>query len=222
MSSSPPAFSLSQYQSLLQWVSSSLQVAKVLELQLQFAVSIRSWFPLGWTCWISLLSGGLSRVFSSTAVWKPLFFGTQPSSWSNSQIHSWLLQCSVPPALGQGRLVLLKHAECARDASWLTDQMKDAGDGDKGGLLWGSALLKGNRWPGMVRMLLGSEAWPYCPWLLGGHLPLCPLFRWQGNENVWYYMCNNKLKRQVRWSGIPISLRIFHSLLWSTQSKTLA
>jgi len=28
------------------------------------------------------------------------------------------------------------------------------------------------------------------------------------------------LRRQVRWSGIPISLRIFHSLLWSTQSKT--
>ena len=24
------------------------------------------------------------------------------------------------------------------------------------------------------------------------------------------------LRRQVRWSGIPISLRIFHSLLWST------
>ena len=30
------------------------------------------------------------------------------------------------------------------------------------------------------------------------------------------------LKRQVRWSDIPISLRIFHSLLWSTQSKALA
>ena len=29
------------------------------------------------------------------------------------------------------------------------------------------------------------------------------------------------LKRQVRWSGIPISYRIFHSLLWSTQSKAL-
>ena len=25
------------------------------------------------------------------------------------------------------------------------------------------------------------------------------------------------LRRQVRWSGIPISLRIFHSLSWSTQ-----
>ena len=30
------------------------------------------------------------------------------------------------------------------------------------------------------------------------------------------------LKRQVRWSGIPISLKIFQSLLWSTQSKALA
>ena len=30
------------------------------------------------------------------------------------------------------------------------------------------------------------------------------------------------LKREVRWSGIPISFRIFHSLLWSTQSKALA
>ena len=30
------------------------------------------------------------------------------------------------------------------------------------------------------------------------------------------------LKRQVRWSGSPISFRIFHSLLWSTQSKALA
>ena len=30
------------------------------------------------------------------------------------------------------------------------------------------------------------------------------------------------LRRQVRWSGISISFRIFHSLLWSTQSKDLA
>ena len=29
------------------------------------------------------------------------------------------------------------------------------------------------------------------------------------------------LKRQVRWSGIPISWRIFHSLFWSTRSKAL-
>ena len=30
------------------------------------------------------------------------------------------------------------------------------------------------------------------------------------------------LRRQVKWSGISISWRIFHSLLWSTQSKALA
>ena len=30
------------------------------------------------------------------------------------------------------------------------------------------------------------------------------------------------LRRQVRWSGIPISLRIFHSLFWSIQLKVLA
>ena len=30
------------------------------------------------------------------------------------------------------------------------------------------------------------------------------------------------LRKQVRWSGIPISFRIFNSLLWSTQSKALA
>ena len=30
------------------------------------------------------------------------------------------------------------------------------------------------------------------------------------------------LKRQVRWSGIPVSLRIFHSLLQYTQSKALS
>ena len=30
------------------------------------------------------------------------------------------------------------------------------------------------------------------------------------------------LRRQVRESGSPISFRIFHSLLWSTQSKALA
>ena len=28
-------------------------------------------------------------------------------------------------------------------------------------------------------------------------------------------------RRQVRWSGIPISWRIFHSVLWSTESKAL-
>ena len=38
-------------------------------------------------CLISLLSRGLSRVFSRTLVQKHWFFSTQPSLWTNSHIH---------------------------------------------------------------------------------------------------------------------------------------
>ena len=48
--------------------------------------------PSGWTGWISLLSKGLSRVFSNTTVQKHQFFSTQLSSQSNSHIHTWLLK----------------------------------------------------------------------------------------------------------------------------------
>ena len=41
---------------------------------------------------ISLLSKGLSRVFSSTTIWKYQFFKAQPFLWSNSHIHTWLLE----------------------------------------------------------------------------------------------------------------------------------
>ena len=37
---------------------------------------------------ISLQSKGLSAIFSSTTVQKHQFFGTQPSLWSNSHIHT--------------------------------------------------------------------------------------------------------------------------------------
>ena len=50
------------------------------------------WFPLGLTGLISLQSKGLSRVFSSTTIRKHLSFGTRPSLWSNSHIHTWLLE----------------------------------------------------------------------------------------------------------------------------------
>ena len=56
-----------------------------------FPINFQCWFPLGWTGLISLPSKGLSRVFSSTKIWKHQFFGTQPSLWSNSHIHTWLL-----------------------------------------------------------------------------------------------------------------------------------
>ena len=79
--SSPFAFNLSQHQDLSQWVRSSHQVvsveasasASVLPINIQYG------FPLGCTGLISLQSKGLSRVFSSTTIWKHWFLGTQPS-----------------------------------------------------------------------------------------------------------------------------------------------
>ena len=53
-------------------------------------MNIQGWFPLALTGLISLLSKGLSRVFSSTTVWKHQFFGTHPCLWSNSHIHTQL------------------------------------------------------------------------------------------------------------------------------------
>ena len=54
-------------------------------------VNIQDWFPLGLIGLISLLFMELSRVFSSTTVWKHQFLGAQPSLWSNSHIYTWLL-----------------------------------------------------------------------------------------------------------------------------------
>ena len=52
----------------------------------------QGWSPSEWTGWIYLHSKGLSRVFSNTTVQKHQFFGAQPSSQSNSHIHTWLLE----------------------------------------------------------------------------------------------------------------------------------
>ena len=54
-------------------------------------MNIQDRFPLGLTGLI-LLSKGLSRVFSSSTIWKHRFFNAQASLWSDSQIHTWLLE----------------------------------------------------------------------------------------------------------------------------------
>ena len=52
----------------------------------------QGWSPSEWAGWISLQSKGLSRVFSNTTVQKHQFFSAQPSSQSNSHIHTWPLE----------------------------------------------------------------------------------------------------------------------------------
>ena len=77
------SFPMSQ---LFTWGGQSIAVsasASVLPMNTQ------DWSPLGWTGWISLQSKGLSRVFSNTTLQKHQFFSAQPSSQSNSHIHTW-------------------------------------------------------------------------------------------------------------------------------------
>ena len=94
LSPSPPALNLSQHQGLFKWISSLHQVAKVLESPSTsvLPMNTQDWSPLGWTGWISLQSKGLSTVFSNTTGQKHQFFCSQPSSQSNSHIHTWPLE----------------------------------------------------------------------------------------------------------------------------------
>ena len=54
-------------------------------------MNIQDWFPLGLNGLITLLFKGLSRVFTSTTVWKYQFFSSQPYLWANSDIYTCLM-----------------------------------------------------------------------------------------------------------------------------------
>ena len=92
--------------------------------------NIQDWFPLGLTDLISLLSKGLLRVFSSTAIRKHQFFGTQPSSWSSSHICTWLLE--TPSGYWGSNLITRRKKICFSEfflrGAWLmlTIEMSDS------------------------------------------------------------------------------------------------
>ena len=58
-------------------------------------MNIQDWFPLGLSGLIFFQSKRLSRVFSSTTIWKHQFFSTLPSLWSNFHIYTWLLKKKI-------------------------------------------------------------------------------------------------------------------------------
>ena len=80
------SFPISQ---LFAWGGQSIGVSALASV---LPKNTQDWSPLGWTGWISLQSRGLSRVFSNTTVQKHQFFSAQPSSQSNSHIHTWTLE----------------------------------------------------------------------------------------------------------------------------------
>ena len=82
----PHAFNLSLHQGLFQWAGPDGQSIGASASASVLPMNIQGWFPSGLIGLISLLSKGLSRVFSSTTVRKHWFFGAQPSSWSDSHL----------------------------------------------------------------------------------------------------------------------------------------
>ena len=83
---SPPALVSFPMSQLFAWGGQSTRVSALTSV---LPKKSQGWSPSEWTGWISLQSKGLSRLFSNTTVQKHQFFGTQPSSQSNSHIHTW-------------------------------------------------------------------------------------------------------------------------------------
>ena len=94
LSSSPPAPNPTQHQSLDDESTLHMRWPRYWSSGLASFLPKKSqgWSPSEWTGWISVHSKGLSRVFSNTIVQKHQFFSPQPSSQSNSHIHTWLLE----------------------------------------------------------------------------------------------------------------------------------
>ena len=91
-SSCPQSFPVSGSFPVNQLFASGSQSIGVSALASVLPMNTQDWSPLGWAGWISLQSKGLSRGFSNPTVQKHQFFCTQLSSWSNSHIHTWLLE----------------------------------------------------------------------------------------------------------------------------------
>ena len=91
-SSCPQSLPASQSFPMSQLFASGGQSIRVWALASVLPKNTQGWSPLEWTGWISLQSKGLSRVFSNTTVQKHQFFIAQPSSQSNSHIHTWPLE----------------------------------------------------------------------------------------------------------------------------------
>ena len=82
LSSPSPALNLSQHQGLFQWVSSSHQVVKLLEFQLQhqsFQWIFRIDFLQDWLVWSLCSPRDSQESFPKTTVQKHQFFGAQLS-----------------------------------------------------------------------------------------------------------------------------------------------
>ena len=86
-------------------------------------MNIQGWYPFWLAFLISLLSKGLSRVFSNTTIQKHQFYGPQPSLWTNSYICTWPQQHieHLPMLIFWSHIFLHFHAiHGARILGWVS------------------------------------------------------------------------------------------------------
>ena len=127
-SPSPPAFNLSQHEGLYSMSRRFTSGGQSTEASASvFPMNVQGWFPLELTGLISLLSKGLSRIFSSTTVWRHQFFAAQPFLWSTSHNHAWLLvkpsvqlSCSVLSDSLQSHGPDILHIRCQNIGKTIT------------------------------------------------------------------------------------------------------
>ena len=150
------------------------------------------------------------------------------SSWKDTSLgHQKNLQILVPPtAKAMGHWGYLGKESCLWSRSvglglwevWEGTWWKGTGEG--GHCFQAAEEWAGNTSPGMHAHKLSKQGENIQPW----HIPFptlnqsivpCPVL------TVASLPAYRFLRRQVRWSAFPISLRIFHSLSWSTESKAL-
>ena len=97
-SPSPPAFHLSQHQGLFEWVSvQCIKWPKYCSFSFSISPSDEYSGLISFRMdWLDLLAvqGTLKSLLlkTNTTVQKPQFFSAQPSLWSNSHKHTWLLE----------------------------------------------------------------------------------------------------------------------------------
>ena len=86
----PSIFSRIRVFSVSKFFTSDGQSTGASTLASVLPMNIQGWVSVGLTGLNSLLSKGLSRVFSSTTVWKRQFLNVWPSLWYNSHtIHGY-------------------------------------------------------------------------------------------------------------------------------------
>ena len=230
------SFPMSQ---LFAWGGQSIGVSALASL---LPKNTQDWSPSEWTGWISLQSKGLSRVFSNTTVQKHQFFGAQLSSQSNFGVPRnkdcpcfHCLPVCLPWSAGcHGcHFLNVEFKTSLFLLSFFTFIKR----------LFSSSSLSAIRVVSSAYLRLFIFFWKF--WF-PSRASSSPVFYmmysvyklnkqgdniqpWRAPVSIWnqsFVPCPvltvaswtacRFLRMKLKWSGIPISLRVFHSLLRST------